>query len=137
MYVKEINYTDFNGVERTEKHYFNLTQADLMEMEMGTTGGFTTMINNIIDSKDAPALIKTFKELILKAYGEKSADGKYFKKFDDDGRPLSLKFSQTEAYSVLFMELATDSDAASSFVNGILPEIKSAETPATIAAKNN
>ena len=69
----------------------------------------------------APQIIKIFKDLILKAYGEKSGDGKRFIKINDAGVPLSIGFSQTEAYSKLFMELATNSEKAAKFVNGIVP----------------
>lgn len=121
MITKTIKYTDYNGVEREEKFLFNLSKAELMEMEMGTTGGLTEMIQKIIETQDAPSIIKIFKELILKAYGEKSADGKRFIKVNDQGVPLSVAFSQTEAYSQLFMELATDSKKAAEFVKGIIP----------------
>lgn len=121
MLKKTIKYTDYNGVEREENFLFHLTKAELMEMEMGTTGGLAEMIQQIINSNDAPAIIKVFKDIILKAYGEKSADGKRFMKISDAGIPLSIGFSQTEAYSQLFMELATDSDAAANFIKGIMP----------------
>ena len=117
MLKKTITYTDYNDVERTENFYFNLTKAELMEMEMGTTGGFTEMIQRVIDAKDAPAIIKIFKDLVLKAYGVKSVDGKRFIKSDE----ITAEFAQTEAYSILFMELATDADAAAAFINGIVP----------------
>ena len=121
MITETIKYTDYNGVEKEEKFLFNLSKAELMEMEMGTTGGLTEMIQKIIETQDAPSIIKIFKELILKAYGEKSADGKRFIKVNDQGVPLSIGFSQTEAYSQLFMKLATDADAAAKFVRGIVP----------------
>ena len=117
MLKKTIEYTDFNGEERKEDFYFNLTTAEIMEMEMGVAGGFSEMTQRIVDAKDVPSIIKIFKELILKAYGEKSPDGKRFIKSEE----LSTAFSQTEAYSSLFMELATDADAAAKFVNGIIP----------------
>jgi len=117
MLKKTITYTDYNGNERTEDFYFNLSKAEIMEMEMSTAGGLTEMIQKIVAAQDAPAIIKVFKELILKAYGEKSPDGKRFIKSEE----LSTAFSQTEAFSQLFMELATDADAAAKFVNGIVP----------------
>ena len=123
MLKKTITYTDFNGVERSEDFYFNLTKAEIMEMEMGTTGGLSEMINKIIAAKDVPAIIKLFKELVLKAYGVKSDDGKRFIKNDT----VRDEFAQTEAYSELFMELATDSDKAAAFVNGIVPADVAAE----------
>lgn len=120
MLKKTITYTDYNNVERTEDFYFNLTKAELMEMEMGAVGGLSGMIEKILSAKDAPAIIKVFKELVLKAYGEKSADGRRFIK----SKEISDAFAQTEAYSQLFMELATDADAASKFVNGIAPNME-------------
>lgn len=122
MLKKTITFTDYNDVERTQDFYFNLTKAELMEMEMSISGGLTEMINKIVATKDAPSIIKLFKDLVLKAYGEKSPDGIGFLKEDENGRPLSNKFKQTEAYSILFMELATDADAAAAFVNGIMPK---------------
>lgn len=134
MLKKTITYTDYNGVERTEDFYFNLSKAELMEMELGTTGGFAEMIQKIVNAQEGPAIIKIFKDLILKAYGEKSADGKRFIKSDE----ISSAFSQTEAYSKLFMELATDANAGSEFVNGIIPAdmSKQASNPALTVAGN-
>lgn len=118
MLKKTIEYTDYNDVKRKEDFYFNLTKAEITEMELSTTGGLAEMIQKIIDTQDTPQIIKIFKELVLKAYGEKSADGRRFIKNDEirDG------FAQTEAYSELFMELATDANAAAAFVNGIVPK---------------
>lgn len=119
MLKKTITYTDYNGIDRTEDNYFNLTKAEIMELELGTAGGFVEMIEKIVAANDAPSIIKVFKDLILKAYGEKSADGKRFVKSEE----ISRAFSQTEAYSQLFMELVTDADAAAEFVNGIVPNM--------------
>lgn len=118
MLKKTITYTDFNGMERNEDFYFNLTKAEVMEMEMSTVGGLSEMIQRIIAAQDTPSIIKVFKDLVLKSYGEKSADGKRFIKTPE----IAEAFSQTEAYSVLFMELATNADSAAAFVNGIIPK---------------
>ena len=128
MLKKTITYHDYNGVEYTQDFYFNLSKAEIMEMEMGTTGGLAEMITKIVAAQDAPAIIKIFKDLILKSYGEKSADGKRFIKSDE----ISTAFTQTEAYSELFMELATDDKAAADFVNGIVP----ADAAKELAAQN-
>ena len=117
MLKKTIEYIDYNGVERKEDFYFNLTKAEIMEMEMSTEGGLAEMIEKIVATQNTPAIIKIFKQLVLKAYGEKSPDGKRFIKSEE----LSSAFEQTEAYSELFMELATNADAAAKFVNGIVP----------------
>ena len=116
MLKKTITYEDFDGNKRTEDFYFNLSKAEVLEMEMGISGGMTQMLNKIIAAQDGGRIIKTFKDIILKAYGEKSPDGKRFIKSEE----ISTAFSQTEAYSQLFMELATNADAAATFVNSII-----------------
>lgn len=121
MLKKTITYTDYNGVERKEDFYFNLSKAEIIEIELSTTGGLAEMVKRIVAAQDQPAIIKVFKDLILKAYGEKSPDGKRFMKVDANGTPLYIAFSQTEAYSQLFMELATNDEAAAKFINGIVP----------------
>ena len=118
MIKKTVTYTDYNKVERTENFYFNLSKAEVLEMEMSTAGGMAESIQKIIDAKDMPAIIRVFKDLVLKAYGVKSDDGRRFIK----SKELSEEFSQTEAYSQIFMELATDPDAAAKFIEGIIPK---------------
>ena len=132
MLKKTITYTDYNDVTHTETYFFNLSKAECMEMEMSTSGGLTEMINKIIETQDVPAIIKIFKDLILKAYGVKSPDGKRFIKSEE----LSTAFAQTEAYSVLFMELATNAEEAAAFVNGIMPSIDKKSTPAVVPTNN-
>lgn len=118
MYKRTFTYTDYDGVERTEDFYFNLTKAELIEMELGKEGRLTTMLDRIVKAKDNVSLIKEFKELIRKSYGKKSDDGRRFMKSDE----IFDEFSQTEAYSMFFTELSTDDEAAAKFVNGIMPK---------------
>ena len=117
MFKKTITYTDYNGSERTEDFYFNLSKAELMEMEMSIPGGMKEMLQRIISAQDTGKIIETFKKILLKAYGEKSEDGKRFIKSPE----ISKAFSETEAYSMLFVELAQDAKKASEFINGIIP----------------
>lgn len=124
MLKKLIEYTDYNGRQRKETFYFSLNKAELMEMELGTVGGMQNLIQLIIDKQDIPEIIKAFKMIILKSYGEKSPDGVRFIKSDE----LSTAFSQTEAYSNLYMELISDAAAAASFINGIVPADLSSKT---------
>lgn len=121
MIKKTITYTDYNGLERTESFYFNLSKAEVMEMELSADGGMAESIQKIVDAKDAPAIIRVFKDLVLKAYGVKSDDGRRFMKVKSDGSRYADDFKETEAYSQIFMELATDAKAAADFVNGIVP----------------
>ena len=117
MLKKTITYTDYNGVERTEDFYFHLTKAEITKMEMSVNGGMAERIQRIVSAQDQPAIIEVFEDLIKKSYGVKTPDGRGFVKRKEDLEA----FMATEAYSQLFMELATDSDAASKFVNGIIP----------------
>ena len=117
MLKKTITYKDYNGVERTEDFMFNLTKAEILEMQLTKDGGMDAAIKKIVDAKDAAEIMKVFKDLIVKSYGIVSDDGRRFIK----SKEISDSFAQTEAFSMLFMELATDTDAASAFVNGIVP----------------
>ena len=117
MLKKTITYKDYNGVERTEDFMFNLTKAEILEMQLTKDGGMDAAIKKIVDAKDAPEIMRVFKDLILKSYGIVSDDGRRYIK----SKEISDSFAQTEAFSMLFMELATDTDAASAFVNGIVP----------------
>lgn len=128
MIKKTITYTDYNGVERKEDFYFNLSRAELAEMELTTPGGMGAMLNRLIESHEDTEIVRIFKKLILSSYGEKSPDGKRFVKSE----ALSNAFTQTEAYSKLFMELASDSKAASEFVRGIVPSDIQNELPANV-----
>ena len=119
MLKKTITYTDYNGVERTEDLYFNLTKTECMKMQIGTAGGYAEKLEKIIKSHDIPALVEVFEELILKSYGEKSDDGKHFHKSPE----LSKAFTETEAYSELFYEMTTDANKIADFVKGILPDL--------------
>lgn len=117
MLKKNIKYVDYDGNEREETFHFNLSKAEVAEMELSVAGGLVKQIETIVAEQDGARIIALFKEIILRAYGEKSPDGRRFVKSPE----LSEGFSQTEAYSILFMELATDADAAAAFINGIVP----------------
>ena len=119
MLKKTMTYVDYDGNERTEDFYFNLSKAEIGEMELSISGGLEAMLNRIIQERDNAKIVATFKDLILRSYGKKSEDGKRFIK----SKELSEEFSQTEAYSDLFIELASDADAAAAFVNGVMPVI--------------
>lgn len=118
MLKKTIKYTDYNGEERIEDFYFNLSKAEIMEMQMSQNGGMSEYIKKIVNAQDNVSIMNLFKEIIQKSYGEKSLDGKRFIK----NKELTEAFTQTEAYTELFVELVSDADAAAKFVNGIIPQ---------------
>lgn len=117
MYVKEIKFKDLDGVEKTMTAHFHYSKSELYEMQHSVNGGLYSRLRNIIEAQNAPEIVKHFKDIILGSYGKKSDDGSRFIKSPE----LSESFYQTEAYSVLFMELVTDAKAAAEFVNGIIP----------------
>ena len=121
MYKKTIVYKDYDGKERTEEHYFNLDEGELMEMYMSVPGGYPAMLQKVVAEQREPELFKIFKEIVVKSYGEKSGDGKYFFKEDDEGRPLVRKFLQSKAYSALMMEFMTKTQSFTDFANQIIP----------------
>ncbi len=122
-------YTDYNGVERTEDFYFHFTKAELLKMEMGVKGGLAEMVKRAAQTQDAPTIIKVFEDLVAKSYGVKTPDGKGFNKDPE----IVKEFLQTEAYSNIFMRLATDDEEAARFVNGVVPADMSKQAAAAIA----
>lgn len=118
MLKKNIKYVDYDGNDRAEDFYFNLNKAEVIELQLGTVGGLTKTLEKIVQEKDTSRIIEYFKTIILKAYGEKSADGRRFIKSQE----MRDAFEQTEAYSELFMELASDAKMAAEFINGVLPK---------------
>lgn len=118
MIKRTLTYVDYNGISRTEDHYFNLTKAELLEMELGINGTMSSLLEQIIQEKNIAKIVEHFKKIILKAYGKKSLDGKRFIKSEE----ITDEFTQTEAYSNLFVELARNDEAAIAFINGLIPQ---------------
>lgn len=118
MLKKTITYTDYNGTERTEDFYFNLTETECVELETSINGGLSALINKIIQTNDHNELIQLWKKIIYLAYGEKSLDGKHFVKTKE----VKDNFTYTEAYNKLFMELSRNAQAGTDFINGIIPQ---------------
>jgi len=116
MLKKTIKYTDYNGTEREEDFYFHLAKYELTEMEVEQEGGMQGFLKRITETQDGKSIMKLIKDLILKSYGKKCADGSFEK-----SEELSTKFSHTAAFDNLFMELVTNSDACAAFANGIIP----------------
>ncbi len=117
MFKHNIKYTDYTGTERNEVFYFNLSKAELMEMELSTTAGVEEMIRMMIQTNDNAKIVQTFKDLILKSYGIKSEDGKRFIKSSE----LREQFEQSEAYSEFFMAMLNNEDGLQTkFINGVI-----------------
>jgi len=117
MHKELISYTDYNGESRSETFYFNLNKAEITEMELSVNGGLSESLKSIVEKRDVPNTIAVIKDIILRSYGIKSPDGKRFMK----SKEISEEFSQTEAYSELFMKLLSDSEYTAKFMNSIIP----------------
>lgn len=128
MVKKTITYTDFNGVERTEVFRFNLSKPEMIKLQAGTKGGFDVQVKSIAADKNDSLIMEFVEDLIAKAYGEKSDDGRRFMKSEE----ISKSFMETPAYEVLFEELVTDDVAAAEFMNGLMSadNIPAEKTPA-------
>lgn len=123
MIKKTVTYVDYNGDKRTDDFWFNLSEAELAEMEVSVHGGYLEMIKRIVKAKDIPEIAKVFKQLLIRAYGERSADGSYFYKVDENGNPLWRNLVSSAAYSQLYIELSSDDEKAAEFVNGVMPPV--------------
>jgi hypothetical protein len=117
MLKKTIRYTDFDGNDVQEDFYFNLTKAELVELEAGTKGGLAETLKAIVAEDDNAKIIEYFKKIIMMSYGVRSDDGKRFIKTQQ----LRDEFAQTEAYSELFIELALNPTSATEFIEGVIP----------------
>lgn len=124
MYAKPITYTDYDGVQHTEKFYFNISKAELIEMDASETGGLTKRLQEIVDANETADIFKRVKSIILKAYGRKSPDGKRFIKSPE----MSQEFEQTEAYSELIMEFMQNPKSFEEFMRHTLPKVDVEET---------
>lgn len=131
MYKKTIKYEDYNGEEREEDFYFNLTIAEATRLEVNTEGGLESMITKITRAKDNAEILRVFEDLVAYSYGEKSPDGRHFYKSPE----ISARFKSSLAYDEFFVSLFSDPQAASSFVKGIVPS-KMADKFAKIAGQD-
>ena len=141
MLKKSITYVDYNGEKQTDDCYFNLSKAELLEMEMSEKGGFENYIRKLMEEKDNKKIYKLFKDLILMSYGQKSADGRSFiKKKMVDGQMIYLKdeFEQTEAFTELMMELISGGDEAmAKFINALIPKEIAEQAAKQLAAEKD
>lgn len=123
MIEKKINYIDFDGNEQVEVAHFHLSEATLSRMSVSFEGGMEAYLRKIVEEKDTAKILDVFEEIIQKAYGRR--EGKRF----IQSPAMTEEFTQTEAYSELYMELLTDEDAAAEFIKGVLPAKLSAKLP--------
>lgn len=117
MFEKTIKFKDFFGNERSEKRYFNLSEAEVIDAQFNTNDDFALLIQGIANTQDRESLGRLFKEIILRSYGEPSQDGIYFNK----SKEIRDKFENSALYNALYTELLFDADKASEFINKVIP----------------
>lgn len=132
MLKRTITYEDYDGNQRTEDFYFNLSQAEIIKW-LTTSGDYTLdkVLDKLAKERNGREIMRMFEELIVMSYGKKSLDGKRF----DKSKEVKDEFLETEAYSVLFTEIVTDAKKAGEFINGIIPK-KLAEDVLKIMEEN-
>jgi hypothetical protein len=120
MLKYDVTYNDFEGKERTESFYFNLMEPEIVELEAeyASSGGLENFLKNIDPQNRPKEVVDLFKTMLLNAYGEKSADGRFFLK----KKEVVENFSQSAAYGALFMELLQDQDKAAAFFTGLITQ---------------
>lgn len=128
MKAMTVTYVDFNDVERTETHYFNVSKTELVKMQAGTDGGLYALMQRAIDARNEQMFAEVYEKIIDMSYGVKTADGRGFKKNPE----LLAEFKATGAYDALFIEML-DADKFAAFVNGILPGDLAKEVEAEMA----
>lgn len=133
MYARTVKYTDYLDNEREETFYFHLTKAEVIEWMTATPGAYTLdkLLEKLLNETNMREIIKIFKDLVYRAYGEKSLDGRRFIKTDE----VKQNFMESEAYSIIFTDIISDATKSAEFVNGILPKDLTQEI-ATIVAQN-
>jgi len=117
MLKRTITFTDYNGVRHTEDHHFHLSKVDLVRLEVAGEKSFAEYLQDIVKTEDRKGLIEIFEKLIQLSYGKRSDDGLNFYKTPE----ITQAFISSPAYEEMFMQLATDADAASAFINGVMP----------------
>lgn len=128
MLKKTIVYTNpFTNIEVKEDHYFHISKADLLKMEMEenkttytdkngeTLTGLRARLTRIMEAENGKEMVKEFEDLIRLAYGKRQRD--LFHKSQE----IWDNFKSSAAYESFFFEVCTDTDKMTEFINGIIP----------------
>lgn len=119
MLAKPITYKDpFSGENVTETFYFNITTAEMLDIEARYNGSIMSAIKRVLNSRNLESIIEIFKYLIGKAYGERPLNTNKFVK----SKEATDAFLSSDAYSELMFELLEDKEAASEFFTHVFPE---------------
>lgn len=119
MRKETIKYSDFDGTNREEIFYFNLTRAECVALHMQTTGGLPAVLEKIVKANDIGTIYATFEDLLGRSYGVKSDDGRRLMKGKDG--ELFLAFKETNAYDELMCKLISIPGYSADFFSEVIP----------------
>lgn len=117
MFSDKITYEDFNGNIEVEEVFFNISKMESLELEASYPGGYATYLQQVAESEDPSEVIAAFKDIVKKAYGVKSEDGKRFIKSDEEFK----KFEESPAYDEFMIKLMSEENYALDFIIGVMP----------------
>jgi hypothetical protein len=128
-------YKDYDGNEMTNDFYFSLSQQEIVELNFTSPGGLVRYIESIQKTNDGGEIIGFFKKILLASYGQKVFDPKFGTRFSKLPEYVE-QFVSTPAFSMIYMDLATDAKLAADFIRGVVEDavdIDDAEFNAAIA----
>jgi hypothetical protein len=129
MFKETFEFKDYFGVDRKEDHYFQLSEPEVMQLNFSSVGNLKDTVEKITQEQDGGRIISLFEQIIQKAHGERSEDGRLFIK----NKEALERFIYSPVYSMMYMKLATDADYAARFLREILPKDMKKEMPANMS----
>jgi hypothetical protein len=130
MLKKTVTFEDLDGNEVTEDFYFHLSKADIIEMEASEQGGMAQHLAAMIATNDNGQILSAVKLILERTVGRRSEDGRRFER----SKEITEAFMQSDAYSVVFMDLVTDAAKAAEFFKGVIPAQAAAKLEASMAS---
>lgn len=125
MIKKTVTFTNYNDQEVTKSYYFNIDKLEAAELEL-EYGDLIETVEELLESSDGKKVYGIFKEIILNAVGQKSADGNSFIK----NQQIRDEFAGSPALGEIIMDMFKNPEAAGPFLEGMLPASMLAEARA-------
>lgn len=119
MVSRDITFTDYDGTQKTDKFWFNLTPADVQDLNLEIPGGLESVTKDLETDPNIVKILKTFKMIILKAYGVRTPDKKFYKDEIE-----TKAFAASDAFSQLFLDFMNNSskDDVVAFISAMFPQ---------------
>ena len=125
MIKMNVSAETFDGDMVTETLWFHMNKVDLIELQQSEPGGFTDTLQAFMSRKsedwtmsDKFKLFDFFRTMVNKAYGERSSDGKRFRKSPE----ILANFKDSIFYDEFVLSLLEDEDKSIKFFNGVMPK---------------